>query len=119
MLMGWASGQFGILGVMANPPLAIPWLNYSGVGIAAASLVVYSVMKSEVSEGGDGEGGDADDGGSGAGAGAGVVGSRRRRREAAAAGDGGRQGLPLVPYIAQVTVLASDLSWIGVPPFVN
>ena len=67
MLVGWASGHFGILGVTPEPALAAPWLNYCGVTLAAASLGVYAMITSEVAEGrsgsgssGGGGGGDAD-----------------------------------------------------------
>mgnify|MGYP006073627419 FL=1 len=36
MLVGWASGHFGILGVAADPPLVAPWANYAGVVFACA-----------------------------------------------------------------------------------
>ena len=49
MLVGWASGHFGVLGVAPDPPLAAPWLNYLGVVFAAASLGVYANITSEVS----------------------------------------------------------------------
>lgn len=55
MLVGWASGHFGVLGVAPDPPLAAPWLNYAGVVFAAASLGVYANITSEVSLGGDRE----------------------------------------------------------------
>jgi hypothetical protein len=48
MLVGWASGHFGVLGVAPDPPLAAPWLNYAGVVFAAASLGVYANITSEV-----------------------------------------------------------------------
>ena len=53
MLVGWASGHFGILGVEPDPPLAAPGLNYLGVLLAAASLGVYANITSEVAEGTD------------------------------------------------------------------
>ena len=49
MLVGWASGHFGILGVAPDPPLAAPYLNYVGVLFACASLGVYANITSEVS----------------------------------------------------------------------
>ena len=51
MLVGWASGHFGIFGVEPDPPLGAPWLNYLGVALATASLGVYAKIKSEVAEG--------------------------------------------------------------------
>ena len=57
MLVGWASGHFGIFGVEPDPPLGAPWLNYLGVTLATASLGVYAKIKSEVAEGSDGSGG--------------------------------------------------------------
>ena len=54
MLVGWASGHFGILGVAPDPPLAAPWANYAGVIFAAASLGVYANITSEVANGGGG-----------------------------------------------------------------
>ena len=53
MLVGWASGHFGILGVEPDPPLAAPGLNYLGVLLASASLGVYANITSEVAEGTD------------------------------------------------------------------
>ena len=55
MLVGWASGHFGVLGVAPDPPLAAPWLNYVGVVLAAASLGVYANITSEVSAANDRE----------------------------------------------------------------
>ena len=51
MLVGWASGHFGIFGVEPDPPLGAPWLNYLGVALATASLGVYAKIKSQVAEG--------------------------------------------------------------------
>ena len=61
MLMGWASGHFGILGVAPDPPLAHPWLNYLGVFLAASSLGVYARVTSEVAEGRDNHNNNDDD----------------------------------------------------------
>ena len=55
MLVGWASGHFGVLGVAPDPPLAAPRLNYAGVVFAAASLGVYANITSEVSAANDRE----------------------------------------------------------------
>lgn len=46
MLVGWASGTFGLFGLDATPAKDEP-LNYAGVAVALLSLVVYLFVKPE------------------------------------------------------------------------
>jgi len=49
LLMGWGSGNFGILGVNQEK-VSSPVLNYLGVVICISSLVVYLFIKTDLSE---------------------------------------------------------------------
>ena len=62
MLVGWASGHFGLFGLKPDPPLRYPALNYAGIVLAVASLVVYAFIKSEVAEQGVAEEEEEEDG---------------------------------------------------------
>lgn len=66
LLIGWASGHFGILGVAKEPPVAAPGLNYCGVALAVLSLTVYAKITSEVAESGGEVGSGDEEGGDGA-----------------------------------------------------
>jgi glucose uptake protein GlcU len=44
MLIGWASGHFGIWGV-AQEKVHTPWMSYCGVAVAAASICLFSQVK--------------------------------------------------------------------------
>ncbi len=44
MLIGWASGTFGLLGVTAQA-VANPAMNYAGMGLAVVALLVYLFVK--------------------------------------------------------------------------
>ena len=46
MLMGWSTGTFGLFGTPVNT-VAVPWLNYVGVGLACCALVMYIFVKVE------------------------------------------------------------------------
>ena len=58
MLMGWASGKFGLFGLTANV-LANPTLNYIGVLIACIALGVFLFIKPEAMGGAKGSRGGA------------------------------------------------------------
>jgi len=47
MLMGWATGRFGLFGVTKNE-LAHPGLNSTGVALAVVALVIYSQIKASL-----------------------------------------------------------------------
>ncbi|KAL6073526.1 Transmembrane protein 144a [Balamuthia mandrillaris] len=47
LVMGWASGNFGLFGLNKNS-VAISWLNYLGVSIALFSVCIYAFVKPEV-----------------------------------------------------------------------
>jgi len=49
LLLGWSCGTFGILG-QSKGTVSVPALNYVGVIVCVASLVVYLFVKSEVGE---------------------------------------------------------------------
>ena len=46
MLMGWSTGTFGLFGTPVNV-VAVPWLNYVGVGLACCALVMYIFVRVE------------------------------------------------------------------------
>lgn len=46
MLIGWASGSFGILGV-TKTTVAHPSMNYAGVALAVVSMIIFFFIKSE------------------------------------------------------------------------
>ncbi|XP_071087066.1 transmembrane protein 144-like isoform X1 [Haliotis cracherodii] len=48
LLVGWATGRFGLFGLKASIPNDIG-MNYAGVSIAVFSSVIYSLVKPEIS----------------------------------------------------------------------
>ncbi|KAL1529473.1 hypothetical protein AB1Y20_000420 [Prymnesium parvum] len=52
MLMGWATGAFGLFGVDKSP-LAHPELNYAGVALAVVALAIYSQIKTSLAKSSD------------------------------------------------------------------
>ena len=49
MLMGWATGRFGLFGTHADA-LASPDLNSMGIGLAVAALCLYTLVKAEAGD---------------------------------------------------------------------
>eukprot|EP00455_Lapot_gusevi_P049915 TRINITY_DN715_c0_g1_i1.p1 TRINITY_DN715_c0_g1~~TRINITY_DN715_c0_g1_i1.p1 ORF type:complete len:387 (-),score=76.68 TRINITY_DN715_c0_g1_i1:26-1186(-) len=50
LVVGWASGQFGILGIQKQNDVNSPLLNYLGLGVCLVSLVMNLVVKTAVAE---------------------------------------------------------------------
>eukprot|EP00455_Lapot_gusevi_P007840 TRINITY_DN1335_c0_g1_i3.p1 TRINITY_DN1335_c0_g1~~TRINITY_DN1335_c0_g1_i3.p1 ORF type:complete len:282 (+),score=1.58 TRINITY_DN1335_c0_g1_i3:604-1449(+) len=50
LIVGWASGQFGILGIKKQTNVSSPLLNYLGLVVCLISLVVSLVVKTAVAE---------------------------------------------------------------------
>lgn len=47
LIMGWATGTFGLFGLSSNE-IKTPWLNYLGISLAVASVGVYAFVKPTV-----------------------------------------------------------------------
>lgn len=44
MIMGWASGTFGLFG-LNKQSISIPWLNFLGLGISVLALLIFMNIK--------------------------------------------------------------------------
>lgn len=47
LVMGWATGNFGLFGLHKNT-VENPWLNYAGFGLAIVSVVIYAFIKPSI-----------------------------------------------------------------------
>ncbi|ELR13173.1 transmembrane protein 144 family protein [Acanthamoeba castellanii str. Neff] len=54
LIMGWATGTFGLFGLSSNE-IKTPWLNYLGISLAVASVGVYAFVKPTVKKIGEDE----------------------------------------------------------------
>ena len=45
MILGWASGKFGLMGVKAEPAPNLDWLSYVGIGLALVSICAFASVK--------------------------------------------------------------------------